>query len=416
MNVRTLILIFVINFFFGSCNAQDNNRSQIFNEVIYHLEQNYFDKNFSGVSLDSLQHYYLDKVKKCDDDISFVKLINEMLFSFNVSHIGFGKSENIQNNASPYIWAKASIGIDVRIIDEKVIVTKVLENSEADKLGIKTGYEIISIDNVFVNEIFNRLTLRPQNNVRNHTFLKTEELVRKIYGDPNSNVEILFKKPSGNKILLNINRQERKGGEILFDGLPKVFCESKSLIFNDSIGYLSFNAFQPSDFNEVLIKLEALKKFPNLIIDIRGNNGGSVVALNRLASQLIKAKSLTYTLQNQTNQEYYTINQESKFYNGKVYILLDELSISAAEIFADLMQHTKSALIVGTQTPGNVLSGELFSLNEYNLLLPISSWVRNDGYILENNGVIPDIPVNLKREDLINGIDTQLQTIFDLIE
>jgi carboxyl-terminal processing protease len=93
-----------------------------------------------------------------------------------------------------------------------------------------------------------------------------------------------------------------------------------------------------------------------------------------------------------------------------VVILVDELSVSSSEEFAGSLQTLGRATIVGSQTPGRCLVQEMALLPKGGLLVfPYAQWQTPDGRVLEDNGVVPDIQVELDRELLLQGLDSQIE-------
>lgn len=291
-----------------------------------------------------------------------------------------------------------------------------IENSfSIAKSELNIGDRITEINSKSVEIILSNLDIRPPHNQRNYTFLRTEEILRNLYGFEQSIVTLKYLDSNNVEKTISAELGKRNDGQTLFEGFPDVFLDNSNKIYHDSIGYISFNAFQPSDANIILNLINRYKNLPSLIIDLRGNNGGSIDAIRNISSQLLKNSNVYYNITSKNSTTRFEVQISNNSYKGKLVILVDELSISAAEIFADLFQITNSAIIIGEQTPGNVLSGELFYLsNGYNLLLPVSNWIRNDGNKLEGIGVIPDYTVKLSKSDLFKGIDTQLEFAINL--
>lgn len=412
INLKIIILLFVS---LGCQVNSDNQYQVIFNDLLRLIEENYYqylddDEGFMKRSQD-----YIIMVSDCHEEEDFISLVNSFLFSFNDSHIGFGKLEDIHEKVSPYLWYSYTAGVDVRIIGGRVIISAISEKIATESV-IHTGDEILKIDNKSIEEIFAGFTLRPPNNKRNHSFLLSEEILRNIYATDDSELNLTIRNKKDQEEEITISRKKRLNGSILFEGLPEVYLDIKSKVYSDSIGYLGFNAFQPSNPQMIIDHLEKMKHLPNMIVDLRGNNGGSVEALRRIASEFLKKDRVSYNVLGQDESEEFICIRADDAYKGKLVLLIDELSISAAEIFSDLMQYSGSAEIVGVQTPGNVLSGELFSVvGDYRVLLPISDWIREDGYRLEGKGVVPNYTVKLTSDDLGIGVDTQLSFAMNLL-
>jgi Peptidase family S41 len=73
------------------------------------------------------------------------------------------------------------------------------------------------------------------------------------------------------------------------------------------------------------------------------------------------------------------------------------------------------ATIVGTKTPGRLLSGSAYKVSHgYILGLPVAAYLTWQGRMLENNGIVPKFSIELSREALKQGRDTQLGTAIDV--
>ena len=177
--------------------------------------------------------------------------------------------------------------------------------------------------------------------------------------------------------------------------------------------------------------------FENLIIDIRGNQGGSfpsVVILGRyLTNQMMDAGVyLTrkwfaeygdYPTQEQLNeipvlQDFYLDGftnllqtkgaarmilppHSDPVFGGDVYILTDGNTASAGEPFVHLIKETGAATIIGEQTAGAMLSGERIPIDEtFVLFVPVADYMTADGHRIDKVGVSPDIAVS--SEDALN--------------
>jgi carboxyl-terminal processing protease len=99
----------------------------------------------------------------------------------------------------------------------------------------------------------------------------------------------------------------------------------------------------------------------------------------------------------------------SQPFHGRVVILVNEHSASASEMIAAFAIEKKLATIVGTKTPGRLLTGSTFRLGHGFLLgLPTASYLTWQGNLIEGKGVAPDIIVENRYEMLKAGIDSQL--------
>jgi carboxyl-terminal processing protease len=97
-------------------------------------------------------------------------------------------------------------------------------------------------------------------------------------------------------------------------------------------------------------------------------------------------------------------------FHGRITMLVNEYTNSAAEMVASFAAENKLATLVGTRTGGQVLGGANFKLPKgYRLRMPVAGWYTWSGECIEGRGVPPDIEIDLTREALARGIDSQLK-------
>jgi carboxyl-terminal processing protease len=192
--------------------------------------------------------------------------------------------------------------------------------------------------------------------------------------------------------------------------------------------------------------IESLDGCSRLIVDMRGNTGGGIGGL-RLMSYLTPGKlEVGYSLTRKRRERGYRREELTRFgripchkatliwlavryafveksilvvteglgerpFHGRVVLLVNEHTASAGEMVSAFAEENNLATIVGTKTPGRLLSGSAYKVGHgYILGLPVAAYLTWRGRMLENNGIIPRFSVELSRDALRLGRDTQLET------
>ncbi len=191
-----------------------------------------------------------------------------------------------------------------------------------------------------------------------------------------------------------------------------------------------------------------------LILDLRGNVGGGLGSL-RLMSYLTPARvpvgySLTRAklrkgfskeslptvskipgtrfheilmavrfglLQKDRSIALFTEGLGTQPFQGRVVILINEHTHSAAEMVAAFAQDNQLGAIGGTSSAGEVLGGANFRVGgEYRLRLPIAAWYTWSGRTIEGNGIAPSIHEEVELHSLRAGVDRQLESVHNYLQ
>jgi C-terminal processing protease CtpA/Prc len=196
--------------------------------------------------------------------------------------------------------------------------------------------------------------------------------------------------------------------------------------------------------------IESLDGCNRLIVDLRGNTGGGIGGL-RLMSYLTPGKlEVGYSLTRKRRDRGYRREELTRFgripsrkatliwlaaryafveksilvvteglgqrrFQGRVVLLVNEHTASAGEMVSAFAEENNLATIVGTKTPGRLLSGSAYKVGHgYILGLPVAAYLTWQGRMIENNGIVPKFSIELSRDALRDGRDTQLETAIDV--
>lgn len=164
--------------------------------------------------------------------------------------------------------------------------------------------------------------------------------------------------------------------------------------------YADFQAMQKGDPNyksttrdvrNLIQELENDKNLDGLVIDLRGNGGGSLDEANRLTGLFID-EGPTVQIRGANNRvETMEDPDPSLFYGGPLIVLVDRLSASASEIFAGAIQDYGRGIIMGSQTFGKGTVQSVRPLNHGQLKITQAKFYRISGASTQHKGVIPDV-------------------------
>jgi carboxyl-terminal processing protease len=196
--------------------------------------------------------------------------------------------------------------------------------------------------------------------------------------------------------------------------------------------------------------IAALRDCDRLIVDLRGNTGGGIGGLRLMSYLTPDRRPVGYSLTKKRAANGYRREDLSQFrripshkaallwllirygfvdksiavvteglgrqpFHGRVVILVNEHSASAAEMLAVFARENNLAKIVGTKTPGRLLSGSAFKVGHGFILgLPVGAYLTWQGTLLEGKGIEPDETVDLGRDALRDGRDTQVEKAIEV--
>jgi carboxyl-terminal processing protease len=164
--------------------------------------------------------------------------------------------------------------------------------------------------------------------------------------------------------------------------------------------YADFQAMQMGDPNyksttrDVLNLLNDMRQeqdIDGLVIDLRGNGGGSLDEANRLTGLFITEGPTVQIRGANDRIEVMTDPDPELVYGGPLIVLVDRLSASASEIFAGAIQDYGRGIIMGSQTFGKGTVQSVRPLNHGQLKITQAKFYRISGASTQHKGVVPDI-------------------------
>ncbi len=243
------------------------------------------------------------------------------------------KSKKAQENMN---GEYTGIGIEVILLQDTVAI-KSIASSSPNKDLLKLSDKILSVGNTKVNA---------------HNLDTISQLIR---GKENTNVALTILR---DKDTLNIYA---KRGKIYTSSVPVAY------MLKPKVGYIKLDRFSKNSAKEFHSSLLNLKKqgMQSLVLDLRGNPGGLMVAAEEIADEfLTKDKLIVFTKDRDGKKNYRYATEKGDFENKPLVILLDEGSASASEIVAGAVQDNDAGVVVGRRSYGKGLVQREISLGD----------------------------------------------------
>lgn len=421
-------------------------RLETFVRIWETVRDNYFDTTFNGNDWNKVKVRFRPRVLAVQNDLEFNKLMYEMLNTLNRSHfaviapsayqeINKARTESRarekamnkpQANAGipddndedePLILTNESnyrfgIGVELRLIDKKLVISRVENDSAAAFAGVKAGYILDKINGVSMTDVMWR-TLTFYSYIRNMERRLPREIVEWfLNGEKDTKVAITCLDGENRPVDFLISR-ERLKGELISIGpnFPRQFLDFEARSLTDDVGYIRFNLFAVPVMDRFCSAVRDFKNKKALVIDLRGNVGGVLGTINGLSGMLVDRKELMGTAIYRHGNEEVLAYPKANHFTGSLILLTDAYTLSSGEVFAAGLKENGRALLVGEPTGGEALPSLSLRLPDGGVLIyPAANFRTRDGNLIEGNGVKPDIAAVNDRAAMLAGHDVQLDT------
>lgn len=238
--------------------------------------------------------------------------------------------------------------------------------------------------------------------------MNMEDAVALIRGDIGSNVNLkVMREGEEEPISVMVQRQKVE--------LPNI----SDRLIDGKYGYIHLSRFSrdtTTQFDETYHKLQK-DGMEALILDLRGNPGGLLTEATDLAARFIGAKEDVVLVKNKNFSTPQTTGDTPYEIDVPVVVITDQQSASASEILAGSLQSHKKAKIIGFQTYGKGLIQNTYKVDDESaLVITVSEYLTIDEEPINGVGITPDIQVINSPEELLKGIDSQLQKSIEYLQ
>jgi C-terminal processing protease CtpA/Prc len=299
-------------------------------------------------------------------------------------------------------------------VEGKAIVSRVMDPS-LEEMGLVAGVEIIAVDGLPVSEALEHVPhfLTACGTEYCRTWKSYHFL---LSGEARSTVDVTFIDLEGAE--RQITAQRASGLEALIRTSRRSASASR---LEDNVGYIylpHFNNDNPPPDAFFESRLREMRDLPFLIIDVRGNGGGSEVYSQAINGLLFDQRVEYGRYESRIPEEQIDLFVEPGpwYYEGQVYILIDGGCFSTCAHFLQPHWQTGRSILIGRTAQrggGNPSRGTVRLPDGLEARLPLSLFLDLDGD--ERELIEPNIYMPLRIEDIRQGVDRDLETAFELI-
>ena len=350
------------------------------------LQKNYYDPQFGGMNLEERFKTANEKINQATSLAQLLGVVAQVLLDLNDSHTFF---------LPPGRTYRTDYGWQMKAIGDRVYVVAVKPKSDAETKGLQEGDEIVSIDGI-----------KPTRD----NLWKVLYLYQQIRPRPGMRLTVI--KPNGEQQQLDVAAKIQEGkkmvdltgygqgydtGDLIREAENEAHLNRQRFVEIGDVFVWKMPAFDidPLKVRDMMSKVKNRK---TLILDLRGNGGGYEDTLLTLIGNVFDHEVKVGELKRRKEQkEMIAKSRGSEAFAGKILVLIDSQSASAAELFARVVQLEKRGTVIGDRSAGAVMRSRISShtigidiLIPYAVSITDADIIMTDGRSLERVGVEPD--------------------------
>lgn len=380
--------------------------------------ETHFDTTFNGVDWKALRDEFRPRAVGAPRDTVRL-LLRTMLTRLGQSHFALLPADAVDDDPVQRARSNGTIGLEVRLVEGRVTVTKVDPKGAAAAAGIRTGWIVTAIDSNRIDSLLARLQVRPS---RNPLGLRAVSGINNLLaGLPEAPVTLALLDQTDQPVERRVIRRADPSPPVKWGHFPTFFArfEAREISQDGSrVGVIWFNNWLVPLMRQVDSAVDVYREHDGIVIDLRGNTGGVAFMVNGLAGHFTPRTDTLGINKTRTMTMYFVANPRRSTADGRtvtpfagpVAVLTDELSGSASEVFTGGMQAIRRVRVFGDTSIGGVLPATWDRLPNGDVLYHATGeFITSTGERLEGRGVLPDEPVAVTRADLLAGRDPVLE-------
>lgn len=385
--IVSLIVLSVILFTGNKSYAVDS--QGLYDRVWKLIDSKYVDADQNNQDWHRWRHKYDSAIHKKED--AYVA-IETMLASLNDPYTRFLNPEDFEEETRAISGTLFGIGIQIGIKEGKLTVIAPIEDTPADRAGLKSSDVILEI------------------NKKSSKGISIKEAADLIRGPKGTPVNLLIKREGAADKIYAITRDKIN--------IKSVSVKSpKGAAISKNVGYIRLNSFlSHSASNELRKALTDLKDKDGYILDVRSNPGGLLTNAISISDMFLSSGLIVSTI------DRYGYKETQKSYRSCItekplVVLIDGGSASASEILSGALKDNGRAVLIGTKTFGKGLVQEINSLpGGSGVNITTQKYLTPNGTDINKKGISPDIEVKNTEKDIKKKKDSQLAKAEEVVK
>ncbi len=225
------------------------------------------------------------------------------------------------------------IGVQFNMIEDTLIVIQPVVNGPSEKVGIMPGDRIVSVNDTAIAGVK----------------MSKEDIMKRLRGKKGTQVKLgVVRRGIADQLTFIVTR----------DKIPVKSIDAVYMV-RPGIGYIRITNFGATTYDEFMEGVRTLQQqgMKDLLLDLQDNGGGYLQAAVQIADEFLEKNDLiVYTQGRKAGQRAeYRAKGNGKLVEGKVVVLINEFTASAAEIVTGAIQDQDRGTVVGRRSYGKGL-------------------------------------------------------------
>ena len=247
-------------------------------------------------------------------------------------HSSYLTAKEVKEANEPLQGNFEGIGVQFNMVEDTLLVIQPVTNGPSERAGIVAGDRIVKVNDTIIAGVK----------------MSKEKIMKHLRG------------PKDTKVRLGVVRRgitDTLSFVIIRDKIPVKSIDATYMI-RPKVGYIRIGSFGATTYDEFCESMQKLKAqgMQTLVLDLQENGGGYLQSAVRIAEEFLKKDDLiVYTEGRRAHRADYRAQGDGLFSKGKVIVLVDSYTASAAEIVSGAIQDHDRGLVVGRRTFGKGL-------------------------------------------------------------